>query len=109
MWPEFWSVMEPNLGILCVSLPMLNRMFGRCISRRPRPARLDTPCETRQTCSAGGYSPDKEFFSQTVDASAAEGVDCELGLRLVQDVGGGERGNEEAMELDGTPIQGQQD
>jgi len=34
IWADFWSTVEPNLGILCVSLPMLGRLRSRFTSRR---------------------------------------------------------------------------
>ncbi|OIW30687.1 hypothetical protein CONLIGDRAFT_713264 [Coniochaeta ligniaria NRRL 30616] len=34
VWADFWSTVEPNLGIICVSLPMLSRLRSRFTSRR---------------------------------------------------------------------------
>lgn len=34
IWADFWSTVEPNLGIFCVSLPMLGRLRSRLTSRR---------------------------------------------------------------------------
>ncbi|KAK3693382.1 hypothetical protein B0T22DRAFT_449692 [Podospora appendiculata] len=34
IWADFWSCMEINLAIICVSLPMLGTLFSRCTSRR---------------------------------------------------------------------------
>ncbi|KAL2179364.1 uncharacterized protein P884DRAFT_195038 [Thermothelomyces heterothallicus CBS 202.75] len=34
IWADFWSATEPNLGILCVSLPMLGSLLTRCLSSR---------------------------------------------------------------------------
>jgi len=40
IWADFWSATEPNLGILCVSLPMLGSLWTRCISPRRGPSKL---------------------------------------------------------------------
>lgn len=34
VWADFWSTVEPNLGIFCVSLPMLGRLRSHFSSRR---------------------------------------------------------------------------
>lgn len=34
IWADFWSTTEPNLAIMCVSLPMLGTLWSRCTSRR---------------------------------------------------------------------------
>lgn len=34
IWADFWSATEPNLAILCVSLPMLGTLLTRLTSRR---------------------------------------------------------------------------
>ncbi|KAK3376379.1 hypothetical protein B0T24DRAFT_618563 [Lasiosphaeria ovina] len=34
IWPDFLSPLETNLGILCVSLPMLGALRARCMSQR---------------------------------------------------------------------------
>ncbi|KAL2169101.1 hypothetical protein VTG60DRAFT_6428 [Thermothelomyces hinnuleus] len=34
IWADFWSATEPNLGILCVSLPMLGSLWSRCLPSR---------------------------------------------------------------------------
>ncbi|AEO60131.1 hypothetical protein MYCTH_2309013 [Thermothelomyces thermophilus ATCC 42464] len=34
IWADFWSATEPNLGILCVSLPMLGSLLSRCLPSR---------------------------------------------------------------------------
>ncbi|KAL2146434.1 hypothetical protein VTI28DRAFT_3903 [Corynascus sepedonium] len=36
IWADFWSATEPNLGILCVSLPMLGSLLSRCMPSRRR-------------------------------------------------------------------------
>ena len=58
IWADFWSTVEPNLGILCVSLPMLGRLRSRFGSRRGA-SKLDGPSE-------GSYRLD-------TDASGARG------------------------------------
>ncbi|KAK0714226.1 hypothetical protein B0T21DRAFT_386954 [Apiosordaria backusii] len=40
IWADFWSATEPNLGILCVSLPMLGNLWTRYFSRKS-PSKLD--------------------------------------------------------------------
>ncbi|KAB5511577.1 hypothetical protein GE09DRAFT_685682 [Coniochaeta sp. 2T2.1] len=44
IWADFWSTVEPNLGIFCVSLPMLGRLRSRFTSRRGA-SKLDGPSE----------------------------------------------------------------
>jgi hypothetical protein len=34
IWADFWSATEPNLAILCVSLPMLGSLWSRCVATR---------------------------------------------------------------------------
>lgn len=34
IWADFWSATEPNLAILCVSLPMLGSLWSRCFGRQ---------------------------------------------------------------------------
>jgi hypothetical protein len=34
IWADFWSATEPNLAILCVSLPMLGSLWSRCTARQ---------------------------------------------------------------------------
>ncbi|KAK3305421.1 uncharacterized protein B0T15DRAFT_493589 [Chaetomium strumarium] len=38
VWADFWSATEPNLGILCVSLPMLGTLWSRCVASTRRGA-----------------------------------------------------------------------
>jgi hypothetical protein len=40
IWADFWSATEPNLAILCVSLPMLGSMWTRCITGRRGTSKL---------------------------------------------------------------------
>ena len=40
IWADFWSATEPNLAILCVSLPMLGSMWSRCITGRRGTSKL---------------------------------------------------------------------
>lgn len=39
-WADFWSTTEPNLGILCVSLPMLGSLWSRCVHSRRGDSKL---------------------------------------------------------------------
>lgn len=50
IWADFWSTVEPNLGILCVSLPMLGRLRARLTSRRGA-SKLEGPSSK----GTGGY------------------------------------------------------
>ncbi|KAK3401706.1 hypothetical protein B0T20DRAFT_121270 [Sordaria brevicollis] len=34
VYADFWSTVEPNLAILCVSMPMLGSLWARCTTRR---------------------------------------------------------------------------
>ena len=34
IWADFWSATEPNLAILCISLPMLGSLWSRCVATR---------------------------------------------------------------------------
>lgn len=34
IYADFWSTVEPNLAILCVSMPMLGSLWSRCATRR---------------------------------------------------------------------------
>ncbi|KAK3952818.1 hypothetical protein QBC32DRAFT_259153 [Pseudoneurospora amorphoporcata] len=34
VYADFWSTVEPNLAILCVSMPMLSPLWARCTTRR---------------------------------------------------------------------------
>ncbi|KAK3503922.1 hypothetical protein B0T13DRAFT_144478 [Neurospora crassa] len=34
IYADFWSTVEPNLAILCVSMPMLGSLWARCTTRR---------------------------------------------------------------------------
>ncbi|KAH6623822.1 hypothetical protein F5144DRAFT_372451 [Chaetomium tenue] len=34
IWADFWSATEPNLAILCVSLPMMGSLWSRCVATR---------------------------------------------------------------------------
>lgn len=34
IYADFWSTVEPNLAILCVSMPMLGTLWARCTTRR---------------------------------------------------------------------------
>lgn len=34
IYADFWSTVEPNLAILCVSMPMLSSLWARCTTRR---------------------------------------------------------------------------
>jgi hypothetical protein len=40
IWADFWSATEPNLAILCVSLPMLGSMWSCCITGRRGTSKL---------------------------------------------------------------------
>ncbi|KAH6847069.1 hypothetical protein B0I37DRAFT_137465 [Chaetomium sp. MPI-CAGE-AT-0009] len=40
IWADFWSATEPNLAILCVSLPMLGSLWSRCVATRRGASRL---------------------------------------------------------------------
>ena len=40
IWADFWSATEPNLAILCVSLPMLGSLWSRCIATRRGASKL---------------------------------------------------------------------
>ncbi|KAK1520791.1 uncharacterized protein CCOS01_10910 [Colletotrichum costaricense] len=49
IWADFWSTVEPNLGIICVSMPMLGSLYSRCTARRGA-SKLDGPSD------ASGYN-----------------------------------------------------
>ncbi|KAK4201726.1 hypothetical protein QBC40DRAFT_323675 [Triangularia verruculosa] len=62
IWADFWSATEPNLGIFCVSLPMLGTLWTRYFSRKS-PSKLDPYHSsengthgTRGTASNNGFS-----------------------------------------------------
>ena len=40
IWADFWSATEPNLAILCVSLPMLGSLWSRCVATRRGASKL---------------------------------------------------------------------
>ncbi|KAB5571717.1 hypothetical protein GE09DRAFT_1053967 [Coniochaeta sp. 2T2.1] len=55
IWADFWLTVEPNLGIFCVSLPMLGRLRSRFSSRR----------------GASKFGPSEGSYRLETDASAA--------------------------------------
>lgn len=80
IWADFWSTVEPNLGIFCVSLPMLGRLRSRLTSRRGA-SKLEGPSSEDATGSrryAGGTgrkpatgagTDDEGFGLETIYAS----------------------------------------
>ncbi|KAK3904713.1 hypothetical protein C8A05DRAFT_13457 [Staphylotrichum tortipilum] len=40
IWADFWSATEPNLAILCISLPMLGSLWSRCVATRRGASKL---------------------------------------------------------------------
>ncbi|KAK1639321.1 hypothetical protein BDP81DRAFT_312793 [Colletotrichum phormii] len=54
IWASFWSTVEPNMGIICVSMPMLGSLYSRCTGRRDA-SKLDGPSD------ASGYNDSNKF------------------------------------------------
>lgn len=53
-WPDFLAVLEPNLNILCISLPMLSWIFKRAIAKTTRAGGSSSG---RKAYYAGGDAP----------------------------------------------------
>ncbi|KAK4124292.1 hypothetical protein N657DRAFT_680304 [Parathielavia appendiculata] len=53
IWADFWSATEPNLGILCVSLPMLGSLWSRCVATRRGESKLAYHSENATNGSTG--------------------------------------------------------
>lgn len=53
VWPDFWSPLEINLAIICVSMPMLGAMFKRCAARRSS-SKLDVSSNSTNGFTSGG-------------------------------------------------------
>ena len=55
IWADFWSATEPNLAIVCVSLPMLGSLWSRCTSRRGA-SKLDHYHSSENGTNASAFS-----------------------------------------------------
>ncbi|KAK3374546.1 hypothetical protein B0H63DRAFT_418684 [Podospora didyma] len=74
IWPDFWSAMEINLAILCVSMPMLGTLFARCTpSSRRGASKLEGPSGSGTSGSGfnrlknrSGRRDDEEFGLESI-------------------------------------------
>lgn len=66
---DFWSTFEPNLGIICVTLPMMGPIWASC-TRRIRGG------TTQQSTPAGGsYSQGSKKFNRLHNRHESYGMD----------------------------------
>ncbi|VBB81259.1 Putative protein of unknown function [Podospora comata] len=72
VWADFWSATEPNLGIFCVSLPMLGTLWTRYFSRKS-PSKLD-PYHSSENGTNGtnGFSKLKNSSNPGTDTIVME-------------------------------------
>src|SRR5687768_14660256 len=62
IYADFWSAFEPNLGIICITLPMLGPLFTNCTVRIKTTSPNSGP-------SGASYNSNPKAFNRLHDAS----------------------------------------
>ncbi|KAK4152193.1 hypothetical protein C8A00DRAFT_35104 [Chaetomidium leptoderma] len=125
IWADFWSTTEPNLAILCVSLPMLGSLWSRCFTTRRGASKLAYNSSENNTNGSafskiknpsqpdnqipleGLYAANQEVHYQSAVATATT-PDLERDTRSAYPVDGDKDSGSEVALTD-LPEQGRQD
>lgn len=104
IYADFLSAFEVNLGILCISLPMLGPIYHRCIGRKGGVTTTGKTSGSSNGLRTFGTGPRKHYrLDDTIAAAEAGYGDKKYGTK-VEAVGGSPNGSD--IEL--TPIHQQQ-